>query len=139
MYKVLTWIILIILSPILLPLVIIIALLHNPTDTMPMPNEDGNVQYSWFVHQLKTTCNFSPKSRIFSWFVGGLNYQIEHHLFPNISHVHYRKLSKIVKETAQEFNIPYHVYPNFAVVLWEHAKHLCRLGNPSSLAQIRTQ
>jgi linoleoyl-CoA desaturase len=105
-----------------------------PDADYPMPNNEGNVQDSWFVHQFRTTCNFSPKSRIFSWFVGGLNYQIEHHLFPNISHVHYRKISKIVKETAMEYNIPYHVYPNFAVVLWEHTKHLWRLGNPKRLS-----
>lgn len=110
-----------------------------PEAEYPMPNEEGNVKDSWFVHQLRTTCNFSPKSRVFSWFVGGLNYQIEHHLFPNISHVHYRKISKIVRETAQEFNIPYHVYPNFAVVLWEHTKHLWRLGNSPSLAYVKTK
>jgi linoleoyl-CoA desaturase len=108
-----------------------------PDAEYPMTNKQGNVQDSWFVHQLRTTCNFSPKSRIFSWFVGGLNYQIEHHLFPNISHVHYRKISKIVKETALEFNIPYHVYPNFSVVLWEHAKHLWRLGNSQSMAFVK--
>lgn len=100
-----------------------------PDAEYPVAPEDGRVEESWFVHQLRTTCNFSPKSRIFSWFVGGLNYQIEHHLFPSISHVHYRKLSKIVQQTATEFGIPYHVYPNFMVVIWEHTKHLWRLGN----------
>jgi linoleoyl-CoA desaturase len=100
--------------------------------------EDGKVDESWFVHQLRTTCNFSPKSRVFSWFVGGLNYQIEHHLFPSISHVHYRKLSKIVRQTAQEYNIPYHVYPNFVVVLWQHAKHLWFLGNRPAFIKVRS-
>ena len=110
-----------------------------PDAEYPMPNKEGNVEDSWFVHQLRTTCNFSPKSRIFSWFVGGLNYQIEHHLFPNISHMHYRNISKIVRETALEFNMPYHVYPNFLVVLWEHTKHLWRLGNHRSMAFVKTR
>ncbi len=103
-----------------------------PDAEYPIAPEDGKVEVSWFVHQLRTTCNFSPKSRVFSWFVGGLNYQIEHHLFPNISHVHYRKLSKIVQATAKEYGIPYHVYPNFMIVVWEHTKHLWRLGNSIS-------
>jgi linoleoyl-CoA desaturase len=100
-----------------------------PDAEYPVAPENGQVEESWFVHQLRTTCNFSPKSRVFSWFVGGLNYQIEHHLFPSISHVHYRKLSKIVSQTASEFGLPYHVYPNFAVALWQHTKHLWVLGN----------
>lgn len=105
-----------------------------PNAAYPMPPEDKRMEESWFVHQLRTTCNFSPKSRIFSWFVGGLNYQIEHHLFPNVSHVHYRKLSEIVQQTAKEYDIPYHVYPNFATVIWEHTKHLWRLGKAQRVA-----
>ncbi|MBL4585794.1 MAG: acyl-CoA desaturase [Flavobacteriales bacterium] len=104
-----------------------------PDAAYPTPEKDGKVSDSWFVHQLRTTCNFSPKSRVFSWFVGGLNYQIEHHLFPSISHVHYSKISKIVQQTAQEYGVPYHVYPNFATVLWQHTKHLWRLGNSKSM------
>ncbi|MFC2176322.1 fatty acid desaturase family protein [Bacteroidota bacterium] len=101
-----------------------------PDAEYPVPNDDGNVPENWYVHQLRTTCNFSPKSRIMSWFIGGLNFQIEHHLFPSISHIHYPKLSKIVQQTAQEYGIAYNVYPNFAVVVWQHAKHLWRLGRP---------
>ena len=104
-----------------------------PEAEYPMPDNNGKVEDNWFTHQLKTTCNFSPDSRIFSWFVGGLNYQIEHHLFPSISHVHYRKLSKIVRETAEEYGIPYKVYPNFANAMVEHAKHLWRLGRRDAL------
>jgi len=100
-----------------------------PHAECPPAPESGRMEESWFVHQLRTTCNFSPHSRIFSWFVGGLNYQIEHHLFPNISHVHYRKLSAIVQQTAREYGLPYHVYSSFFSVIWEHTKHLWRLGN----------
>ena len=93
----------------------------------PVP-EDGKIENNWAIHQLMTTCNFAPKSRIFSWFIGGLNYQIEHHLFPNICHVHYKKISKIVKETAKEFNLPYYSQPTFLSALMDHARMLRQLG-----------
>ncbi|MFC2105024.1 fatty acid desaturase family protein, partial [Bacteroidota bacterium] len=61
-----------------------------PTSKYPLPDENGALENNWAVHQLFTTSDFAPSSRVFSWFIGGLNYQVEHHLFPNISHVHYR-------------------------------------------------
>ena len=86
------------------------------------------VEENWAVHQLKTTCNFAQKNKILSWFAGGLNYQIEHHLFPNICHVHHKKISKIVKKTAEEYNIPYRSYPTFRSALLSHGKMLYALG-----------
>ena len=76
-------------------------------------DENGSVENNWAIHQMKTTANFANNSRFFSWFIGGLNFQIEHHLFPNICHVHYRKISKIVRETAEEFNVPYYQHRTF--------------------------
>ena len=67
----------------------------------PEPDNTGNIKKNWYVHQLKTA-NFSNSKRLFSWFIGGLNYQIEHHLFPSICHVHYHDISKIVKENCSE-------------------------------------
>ncbi|MCB0552991.1 MAG: acyl-CoA desaturase [Phaeodactylibacter sp.] len=94
----------------------------------PMPDGEGNLENSWAVHQLLTTANFAPKSRIMSWYIGGLNFQIEHHLFPNICHVHYPNLSQIVRETAEKFGLPYHVQPTFLGALNNHAKMLRHLG-----------
>lgn len=99
-----------------------------PTSDYPIPDSNGNLENNWAIHQLLTTSDFSPKSRIFSWYVGGLNYQIEHHLFPNICHVHYKKISKLVKQTAQEHGIPYNVQKNFILALINHGKMLKRLG-----------
>lgn len=99
-----------------------------PSTTFPNPPEGSTVENTWATHQLYTTTNFAPQSKFFSWFVGGLNFQIEHHLFPNICHVHYNKLSKIVKETALEFNLPYHSAPTFSNALAEHTRLLYRLG-----------
>lgn len=99
-----------------------------PTAAYPLPDEKGSLENNWAVHQLLTTTNFSPKSKILSWYVGGLNYQIEHHLFPNICHVHYKNLSDIVKKTAADFGLPYHSQPTFVKALWNHGKMLKMLG-----------
>jgi len=94
----------------------------------PVPNKNGELNNNWAVHQLYTTCDYAPKSTIFSWLVGGLNYQIEHHLFPNISHVHYRQISKIVQSKAQKYGLPYHVNKSFVQAVWQHIRMLKLLG-----------
>lgn len=93
-----------------------------------LPDENGSVENNWAIHQMKTTANFSNKSRWFSWLIGGLNFQIEHHLFPNICHVHYRKISKIVKETAEEFHVPYYQHKTFIGALKSHFTLVNKLG-----------
>ncbi len=98
------------------------------TSDYPLPNNEGELSTNWFVHQLHTTANFAQNNRILSWFVGGLNYQIEHHLFPDICHVHYRKISKIVKSTAEQFNLPYNAQATFIDALVAHTKMLKQLG-----------
>ncbi len=99
-----------------------------PNCEFPQQDTDGNMQNNWAVHQLETTTNFSQKSRIFSWFIGGLNYQVEHHLFSGICHIHYKKLSKIVAQTAQEYNIRYNTQKSFVSALYNHTKMLKQLG-----------
>lgn len=80
------------------------------------------------AHQLRTTTNFGTRAKVFTWFIGGLNFQIEHHLFPNVCHIHYPKISKIVRETAAEFNLPYHEHKTFAHALVAHGAMLKKLG-----------
>jgi len=94
----------------------------------PIVDESGEIQEEWSVHQLKTTANFAPGSRILGFFIGGLNFQVEHHLFPNICHVHYKRISPIVKQTAEEFGLPYNSYKNFVIALYHHAKLLKMMG-----------
>jgi linoleoyl-CoA desaturase len=94
----------------------------------PQPDETGNMESNWAIHQLRTTANFKT-NRAFSWYVGGLNYQIEHHLFPHISHVHYPQIAKIVSKTAQEFGVPYFLNTSFRSALYSHFKYLWLLGN----------
>lgn len=91
--------------------------------------EDGVINDHRLIHQLKTTANFGTKSRLLFWFTGGLNHQIEHHLFPHICHIHYRKISGIVKATAEEYNLPYHSQPSLAIAILHHLKMLKALGS----------
>ncbi|MBC9811272.1 acyl-CoA desaturase [Crocinitomicaceae bacterium CZZ-1] len=99
-----------------------------PSSNFPTPNESGDIHADWAVNQLYNTANFAPKARILSWYVGGLNFQVEHHLFPNICHVHYKDISKIVKQTAIEYNLPYYSYATFFGAIKDHTKLLKNLG-----------
>lgn len=94
----------------------------------PLPGKEGNIENEWAIHQLETTANFSRRSRIMNWFIGGLNFQIEHHLFPNICHIHYRKISLIVEKTAREYGLPYNTKRTFVHALVSHTKMLKALG-----------
>ncbi|WP_338219169.1 fatty acid desaturase family protein [Algoriphagus sp. oki45] len=100
-----------------------------PDMAFPQADEHGMVEGERMLHQLATTSNYSEKSRIFSWMIGGLNYQVEHHLFPDICHVHYREIAPIVKATAAEFNIPYYSKKTFFDALKAHFQMLYFLGN----------
>ena len=95
----------------------------------PLPTDNGEIENAWAIHQLETTANFAKKNRILSWFVGGLNYQVEHHLFYNICHIHYKKIAPIVKQTAQEFGIPYYEKTTFWDSLGSHIRILKKIGN----------
>jgi linoleoyl-CoA desaturase len=102
----------------------------------PMPDENGIIHDDWAVHQLKTTVNFSPNNKLLSWYVGGLNYQVEHHLFQKISHVHYPAISHIVKETAAEYGVPYMVNDTLGKALQSHVNYLKQLGKLPNLHEV---
>jgi linoleoyl-CoA desaturase len=100
----------------------------TPSADFPMPDESGKMESVRLEHQLRTTCNFAPKSKWLFWLVGGLTNQIEHHLFPTISHVHYRELAPIVKKTAEEYGLPYHNSGSFFAAIAAHFRMLRDLG-----------
>jgi linoleoyl-CoA desaturase len=111
---------------------IVFQLAHVVDQTSyPTPNENGEMENTWAIHQLYTTANFAPKNPIVNWFTGGLNHQIEHHIFPNISHIHYGKIGEIVKQTAKECNLPYYEFKTTRSAIFAHFRHLKALGNPS--------
>ena len=95
------------------------------------PDEDMRIDNNWAIHQMQTTSNYAHGSKLFSWFIGGLNYQIEHHLFPNVCHIHYHKISKIVKETAAEYGVAYRQHKTFFGALRSHFVLLNQLGTGS--------
>lgn len=101
-------------------------------------DEDNSVENNWAIHQMKTTANFANGSIFFSWYVGGLNYQIEHHLFPNICHVHYHKIAPIVKATAEEFGVPYHSHKTFMGALRSHFRLIHSLGTGKYDERLKT-
>jgi linoleoyl-CoA desaturase len=110
-----------------------LACIFQPAHVMesseyPSPSEDLKMENNWAVHQLLNTTNFAPGSTVTSWFIGGLNYQIEHHLFPQVCHVHYPALSNIVKTEAEKYGLPYNVQPTVWSALVEHGKMLKILG-----------
>lgn len=109
---------------------IVFQLAHTVEHThFPMPNEaTGKMEDEWAIHQLKTTANFAPRNKLISWFVGGLNFQVEHHLFPKISHVHYPHISRIIKQTCQEFGVPYIEYPKMRHAVASHVAFLKEMG-----------
>ncbi|WP_207532460.1 fatty acid desaturase family protein [Desertivirga arenae] len=95
----------------------------------PEPDKESNkIQKEWAVHQINTTANFSTKSRLVSWFLGGLNFQVEHHLFPGISHIHYRQINRLVKETCKEFGITYLEHKSMLRAFVSHVIHLKKLS-----------
>lgn len=98
---------------------------HCNAESSPSNLADKN----WHVYQLQTTCDFAHNNLLLSYLIGGLNYQIEHHLFPRVCHVHYPEISKIVKQTANEFGIEYHYEDSFMGAIKAHYLHLKELGN----------
>jgi len=90
--------------------------------------EPKKIENEWAIHQVKTTADFASGNRILSWFVGGLNFQIEHHLFPRISHIHYPAISKIVEETCRQFGLQYNYFPSMGAAVSSHYKFMKQLG-----------
>lgn len=94
----------------------------------PVPDAAGNMEMEWAVHELQTTSDFARNNAFLNWYVGGLNFQIEHHLFPNICHVHYKKIAPIVEKAADKFGITYNLKPSFINALSSHIRRLKELG-----------
>ncbi|MCM4152423.1 acyl-CoA desaturase [Arenibacter sp. N53] len=107
-----------------------------PVNEFPLPDDQGVINDNWYGHQFATTSNFSPNSNLIFWLIGGLNYQVEHHVLPDVCHVHYKKLTKIVSETAKEFGMPYHVKKSIVLAIWDHMKMLRLLGKKEEVIAI---
>ena len=109
---------------------IVFQLAHvvEETEFESAAGDEKQIENEWAIHQVRTTANFSPGRPILSWFVGGLNYQIEHHLFPRVSHIHYRALSKLVQKECAAFDLPYNSLPTFKAAVISHFRFIRALG-----------
>ena len=117
-------------------LTVVFQLAHTVEGTShPLASETGLIENDWAIHQLNTTVNFSRHSSFISWYVGGLNFQVEHHLFPKICHVHYPALAPIVKATAEEFDVPYLENKTFGEAFMSHVHFLKHLGQMTSMEE----
>ncbi len=88
----------------------------------------GRIENAWAVHQVETTVDFARSSAVASWLLGGLNFQIEHHLFSRICHVNYPAIAGIVEETCAEFGVRYNHNPTVFAALRSHYRWLRHLG-----------
>lgn len=91
-------------------------------------DETDRLNTSWLVHQLETTADFSRDNKILNWYIGGLNFQVEHHLFPKICHVHYPAISKIVEQTCKEFGVRYNAYNSLFAGILSHYRWIYQMG-----------
>jgi linoleoyl-CoA desaturase len=99
----------------------------------PLLDDNGIIHTEWTVHQLRTTSDFAQDNAFLNWYAGGLNFQIEHHLFQHISHVHFQKIAPIVRDLAEKYNIPYNVKPSFYKALHSHVLRLKELGRDEQI------
>ena len=96
------------------------------------PSAANQIEDEWAIFQVRTTVDFAPKNAFLNWYLGGLNYQVVHHLFPQICHIHYPKIAPILAEVCQEFGVNYAVYPTFWGALAYNYRWLRQLGNKQS-------
>lgn len=94
----------------------------------PAPDDSGKMADSWLIHEMRTTADFGRDNRLLNWYVGGLNFQIEHHLFPKVCSVHYPAISAIVESVAKRHGIPYHAQPTLMSAVRSHHRMLRRFG-----------
>ena len=113
-----------------LTLALVFQLAHvvEATHFVDANNQDLQIQEEWAIHQVETTADFATGNKLVSWLTGGLNFQVEHHLFPKISHVHYPVIHKFVLESCQKYSVRHNDYHSMAAALRSHFRFMKRLG-----------
>lgn len=112
-------------------IMVVVFQLAHVTMKQDFASEENLKESDWALFQLASTANFAPHNKFLSWYLGGLNHQIEHHIFPNLSHTHYPYIQKKVKSFCAENGVEYHVFPTLREAVWQHQKHLIHYGNNS--------
>jgi linoleoyl-CoA desaturase len=98
----------------------------------------GAIENEWAIHEVETTANFARKNKLAAWYFGGLNFQIEHHLFPRVCHIHYPAISTIVENTCREFGVKYMSYPTIRAAVASHFRFLKKLGQKEPALVLQT-
>ena len=95
----------------------------------PLPNpETGKMDNPWAEHQNNVTADFGWESPVMSYFIGGLNFHLEHHLLPTVCHIHYSSLTKIVEDTCRDHGLAYYRHKSFWTGLAAHYRWLKKMG-----------
>ena len=111
---------------------VIFQLAHVVEPTRHLSSSQAtSIRSSWMEHQMRATNDFARDNKILSWYLGGINYQVEHHLFPKVCHVHYREISPLIQSVAARYGIPYNSYPTLWEALRSHYQTLKRFGDPA--------
>ena len=122
-----------------LSLGLVFSMAHQ-VESVDFPSPQGvppTIGEEWGAHQMRTTANFANRNHGWNWFSGGLNHQIEHHLFPSMSHTHYAAIGRVVRDTADEFGLPYNHFETYGAALHSHYRLLRQLGaRPQSVARV---
>ena len=105
-------------------IITIFQLAHILEDTSMVSHDEHTVKESRAIHQIETTANFSMRNKTWTRLLWGLNFQIEHHLFPHVSHVHYPQIAKIVQELCNQYGIQYNAYNTIWAAIWSHVRYI---------------
>jgi linoleoyl-CoA desaturase len=109
-------------------IMVVVFQLAHVTMVQEFASESVLRESDWALFQLNSTANFAPNNKFLSWYLGGLNHQIEHHIFPYLSHTHYPKIQNQVKSTCQEHGVQYHAFATLWQAISSHQKHLFHYG-----------
>ncbi len=116
---------------------VVFQLAHTVEQTsFPLENEQNMIEQSWMIHEMETTADFGRDNKLLSWYIGGLNFQIEHHLFPRVCSIHYPEISPIVEEVAKEYGVPFHAHETLFGAIRSHYRTLKKYSVPPSEAGV---
>ncbi|MBX3356774.1 MAG: acyl-CoA desaturase [Phycisphaeraceae bacterium] len=97
------------------------------------PSSTNRIDNAWAIHQVESTVDFARNSRVAAWLLGGLNFQIEHHLLPRVCHVHYRALAPLVEQVCREFGVRYQQHPSIGAGIASHFRWLRTMGRTDAI------
>jgi linoleoyl-CoA desaturase len=115
--------------------VFMLAHVLEPAEFIQPADGSNQIDEDWAILQIRTTVDFAPQNKFLNWYLGGLNYQVVHHLFPHICHIHYPKIAPILAKLCEEYGVKYNVYPTFTEALICNYRWLKLLGTLPTLEQ----